>query len=87
MKNILVIFSVLLFLIFISGCEEQSEMKDTSGKLDRTILPIKAPIAPTYSELDVRNATPPPRFEVKAPEGAPNVLLVLIDDLGFAGTE
>lgn len=86
MKNILVIFSVLLFLIFISGCEEESEMKDTSGKLDRTILPIKAPIAPTYSELDVRNATPPPRFEVKAPEGAPNVLLVLIDDLGFAGT-
>jgi arylsulfatase len=28
----------------------------------------------------------PPRFEVKAPQGAPNVLLVLIDDLGFAGT-
>jgi arylsulfatase A-like enzyme len=38
------------------------------------------------TELDVRNATPPPRFEVKAPEGAPNVVLVLIDDLGFAGT-
>jgi arylsulfatase A-like enzyme len=36
--------------------------------------------------VDVRQATPPPRFEVKAPEGAPNVLLVLVDDLGFAGT-
>jgi arylsulfatase len=34
----------------------------------------------------VRNATPPPHFEVKAPEGAPNVLIVLVDDLGFAGT-
>ena len=27
--------------------------------------------------------TPPPRFEVKAPANAPNVLIVLIDDMGF----
>jgi arylsulfatase len=39
-----------------------------------------------YKELDVRNATPPPRFEVKVPDGAPNVIVVLVDDLGFAGT-
>jgi arylsulfatase len=29
------------------------------------------------------NATAPPRFEVKAPAGAPNVVIVLIDDIGF----
>ncbi|OYY32053.1 MAG: arylsulfatase [Sulfurovum sp. 16-42-52] len=28
----------------------------------------------------------PPHFEVKAPDGAPNIFLVLLDDLGFAGT-
>ena len=56
------------------------------GDLDRTVLPIPAPKPPQYTELDVRNATPPPRFEVTAPEGAPNVLVVLVDDLGFAGT-
>jgi len=56
------------------------------GELDRTVLPIPEPDPPLYTELDVRDATPPPRFEVKAPEGAPNVVLVLIDDLGFAGT-
>jgi arylsulfatase len=54
--------------------------------LDRTVLPISEPKPPTYTELDVRKATPPPRFEVKVPAGAPNVLLILIDDLGFAGT-
>jgi arylsulfatase len=54
--------------------------------LDRTVLPIKEPARETTKTLDVRKATPPSRFEVKAPEGAPNVLLVLIDDLGFAGT-
>jgi arylsulfatase A-like enzyme len=50
---------------------------------DRTVLPIKEPVPPTYKELDVRNATPPKRFEVKAPQGAPNVVIVLIDDMGF----
>ena len=30
--------------------------------------------------------TVPPRFEVKAPAGAPNVVIVLIDDMGFGAT-
>ena len=50
------------------------------GAADRP--PARRPI----TELDVRNVTPPPRFEVKAPAGAPNVVIVLIDDLGFGVT-
>ena len=50
---------------------------------DRTTLPIQEPKYPHSTVLDVRNATPPPRFEVKAPADAPNVLIVLIDDMGF----
>ncbi len=57
-----------------------------TATLDRTVLPIAAPVYPESTVLDVRNATPPPRFEVKAPDGAPNVIVVLVDDLGFAGT-
>ena len=53
--------------------------------LDRTVLPIQEPVRPTYSELDVRNVATPPRFEVRAPENAPNVVIVLIDDIGFGG--
>jgi hypothetical protein len=49
-----------------------------SGEPERSILPIAEPPRPHYTELDVRNATPPPRFEVKAPEGAPNVLVVMM---------
>ena len=37
----------------------------------------------TSTELDARNAKAPPRFEVKAPPGAPNVIVFLIDDIGF----
>ena len=54
-----------------------------ADKLDRTVLPIPEPSYPPITELDARKATPPPRFEVKAPAGAPNVLIVLIDDMGF----
>ena len=54
-----------------------------AGILDRTVLPIPEPESPPITELDVRNAKAPPRFEVKAPAGAPNVLIVLIDDMGF----
>jgi arylsulfatase A-like enzyme len=53
------------------------------GDLDRTVLPIREPEPPTFTELDARNAKAPARFEVKAPEKAPNVVVVLIDDIGF----
>lgn len=54
-----------------------------AAKLDRTVLPIAPPRYPPITELDARKATPPPRFEVTAPRGAPNVVIVLIDDMGF----
>jgi arylsulfatase A-like enzyme len=55
------------------------------AQLDRTVLPIAEPTRPTHRELDARQAKPPARFEVKAPAGAPNVVIVLIDDIGFGG--
>ena len=56
-------------------------------ELDRSALPIKEPKRQTYKELDVRNATAPPQFNVTAPKGAPNVVVILIDDMGFGVTE
>ena len=52
-------------------------------KIDRTVLPIAEPDYPRSTVLDARDAKPPPRFEIKAPAGAPNVLIVLVDDIGF----
>lgn len=56
------------------------------GAPDRTVLPVAEPPRPDYTEVDARKAKAPPRFEIKAPEGAPNVVIVLIDDLGFGAT-
>lgn len=52
-------------------------------ELDRTTLPIPEPRLTPITTLDVRNAKAPPHFQVKAPAKAPNVLIILIDDMGF----
>ncbi len=54
-----------------------------AGEMDRTVLPIPEPNYPHATELDARDVTAPPRFEVTAPMGAPNVIVFLIDDIGF----
>jgi arylsulfatase len=73
-------------LAALAGCSRQSTPSATSsasGELDRRVLPIPEPKIVEITEMDARKATAPPRFEVKAPKGAPNVVIVLIDDIGF----
>ncbi len=50
--------------------------------LDRTKIPIQAPVRPAITELDARKAKAQPPFRIEAPKGAPNVVIVLIDDIG-----
>jgi len=89
MKNKLFAFMIFAGFLFFSCIQKKADQQVvTSGDgLDRTILPIKEPIRPTYKELDARKVTPPPRWEVKAPAGAPNVVVILIDDMGFGVSE
>jgi arylsulfatase len=83
MKSFIVLLRNGLAICILMGLYGQL----SGQELDRTILPIKEPVRKTYTELDVRNATAPPRFEVKAPEKAPNIVVVLIDDMGFGASE
>jgi arylsulfatase len=54
-----------------------------SDGLDLNVLPIVPPTRKPVSILDARDAKAPSRFEVKAPKRAPNIVIVLIDDVGF----
>jgi arylsulfatase len=84
---VLILFLFPVIAILQSCTNKEEGDKTSTGELDRTVLPIKEPKRPTYTELDARNATAPPRFEVKAPKDAPNVLIILIDDMGFGVSE
>src|SRR5512143_93626 len=90
MKSVKMLWAIGLLAVVAGawGCQTAKEPAAPAkpvqtGAIDRTVLPIPEPNYPHETELDARKATPPPRFEVKAPEGAPNVLIVLIDDMGF----
>ena len=50
---------------------------------NRTELPLPEPNYPPIQDLDASEAEAPPRFEVKAPKGAPNVVVILLDNVGF----
>ena len=57
----------------------------TDANVPRWQLPIPAGPNPPATSVDVRDQSPPhePPKPVRAPRGAPNVVLVLIDDMGF----
>jgi arylsulfatase len=81
---------LLSLVVFTFGCttqtQQKAEKKGLGGSpdgMDRSVLPIREPSNPVITELDARKAKAPPRFEVKAPEKAPNVLVILIDDIGY----
>jgi arylsulfatase len=75
--------SLLATLAMPFECSAATDDVAVGGSLDRSVLPIPEPKHAPITELDVRKVKAPPRFEVKAPNGAPNVVLVLIDDMGF----
>ncbi len=65
---------------------QKSQTPSAPGGTDspnRTELPLPEPNYPPIHDLDASEAKAPPRFEVKAPKGAPNVVVILLDNVGF----
>lgn len=48
------------------------------------VLPIQLPKQPPITEVDWRKVPLPLRAEIRPPKGAPNIVIVLLDQLGYA---
>jgi arylsulfatase len=72
----------------VEGTEEGNTMPDIDGADARTRLPVPDRIAAGEPPLDARDpaAVFQPIRELRPPAGAPNVLIVLLDDVGFAAS-
>ncbi len=79
----LAVACVLLNSHYTSQRKTAAQEQPAPYVLDRTTLPIPEPKVPTITTLDVRDAKAPAPFQVTAPAKAPNVLIILIDDMGF----
>jgi arylsulfatase len=82
-------FTVFITLLMIA-CLAISVQAQTTWDLnnvpaDRTVLPLTPPYEKPIAILNARDVEAPPVFQVKAPKDAPNVIIILIDDVGFGG--
>src|SRR5437762_13393535 len=55
----------------------------TAQQINRTVLTVPEPQAPTITELDASNAKAPPGFDVEAPNGARKVVGESHDEIGL----
>ena len=53
-------------------------------EFDRTTLPIAEPRPEKVTKVLPSEVPMPPQWEVTAPAGAPNVVIILLDDVGYA---
>lgn len=54
-----------------------------AADIDRTRLPIPQPTPEKVTKVLPADVPLPTPWEVKAPDGAPNVVIILLDDIGF----
>jgi arylsulfatase A-like enzyme len=87
MKRLTGSIAAVLFLLLLAVLATSSALRAQEQPMDRTVLPIAGPTYPPIRTLDLRDAKAPPLFQVKAPQGAPNVLVILLDNLGFGATK
>lgn len=73
-----------LFSAFLSA--ENSPTQPNEPPTDGSVLPYPAKPFKGVIERTVQNSKPDFPQAVKAPEGAPNVLLILMDDVGFGAS-
>ena len=80
MRTALLVFGALLVAAIVIVT---SNHQVSATPIDRTRLPIAQPITATVTQPLPANAVMPEPWEVRAPEGAPNVVIILLDDIGF----
>ena len=80
MRTALLVFGSLLVAAIVIVT---SNHQVSATPIDRTRLPIAQPISATVTQPLPANAVMPEPWEVRAPEGAPNVVIILLDDIGF----
>jgi hypothetical protein len=85
-------FSVVLLMLVWAATDRAQQTTGVPGSAiqtkDRAHLPMPNTVRPTLITYDAKNPDTqyPPIEQLRPPKGAPNVLIVLIDDAGFGSS-
>jgi len=79
---------ILMFIPVLLAAEVPNEQDRPAAEPNRTVLPIDVKSSGGSLGPTGRESAPPKIEPVRAPQNAPNVVIVLLDDVGFgaAGT-
>ena len=63
-------------------------MRDSPQAIQRSVLPMPGRVEPGLTTYDAKDPETkyPPIEPLRPPEGAPNILVVLLDDVGFGAS-
>jgi arylsulfatase A-like enzyme len=73
-----------LTAVALSALAAGAQAQEGSAEIDRTVLPPPPPKFGGKIEMSLKDSTSEWPASVKAPKGAPNVLLIMGDDIGYA---
>ena len=88
MKSINPFRQLFVLFAFTSFCltGTAQEMDPGQAEFDRTKIPIAQPAFKGKASLRIEDSRLDFPAEVKAPQGAPNILLIMPDDVGFGAS-
>src|SRR5882724_6311574 len=92
MKNKLKFTLIIALAVIISNCNQPQTKNETTaattapGEFDRTVLPILPHAFAGTVDTNGSQSKPDFPIEISAPKGAPNVLLIMTDDVGFGAS-
>ncbi len=67
-----------------TSCSSSLKSQSSKAEFDRMNLPIAEPKPEKVTKVLPSEVPLPPQWEVKAPADAPNVVIILLDDVGYA---
>ena len=84
LRQIAISSGVVILAAMTTSCSSSIKSQSSKAEFDRTVLPIAEPKPEKVTKLLPSEVPLPPQWEVKAPADAPNVVIILLDDVGYA---
>lgn len=86
MRLILSVIFVFFSTVLFAAQEQPSVESKSNNTTDGSVLPYPTPVFRGHIDLSAKDSTPDFPKAIQAPKGAPNIVVILLDDVGFGAS-